>query len=387
MKNGGTPSPAAPDSNQAGQIATALHPEHTSGAGHLYLLMFNRLCSIDNLYEAFRNARCNKRGRDTVACFEYRLEDYLFDLHQDLLRKTYAPGQYHNFYIHEPKRRLISASPFRDRVVHHALCQLLEPIFEPSFIFDTYANRVGKGTHKALNRAQSFARRYRYVLQCDVKKFFPSIDHQVLLYEISRKVFDPDVLWLVTTILDGGKGVLDEEYSMTFFPGDDLFATFRSRGLPIGNLTSQFWANVYLNPFDHYVKRELGCKGYVRYVDDFLLFANGKRELWFYHQEIVKRLQQFRLEIHRGTHPRPVTEGFPFLGFHLSPDCRRLKRRKGVHYQRKLRQMAEDYADGNLQLSEVDANVRGWINHVRYGNTVGLRKKLLRGTVFKRNRL
>ncbi|WP_136809409.1 reverse transcriptase domain-containing protein [Desulfosediminicola flagellatus] len=347
--------------------------------------MFNRLCSIENLYEAFCNARSNKRGRDTVACFEYRLEEYLFDLQQGLLRKTYAPGHYHSFYIHEPKRRLISASPFRDRVVHHALCKLLEPLFEPSFIFDTYANRVGKGTHKALSRAQSFARRYRYVLQCDVKKFFPSIDHQVLLYEISRKICDLDVLWLVKIILDGGKGVLDEEYSMTFFPGDDLLATFRPRGQPIGNLTSQFWANVYLNPFDHCVKRELGCKGYVRYVDDFLLFANSKRELWFYHQEIIKRLQQFRLEIHKGTHPRPVTEGFPFLGFHLSPNSRRLKRRKGIHYQRKLRRMAEDYADGKLQLSEVDAKVRGWINHVRYGNTVGLRKKLLRCTVFRRN--
>jgi len=148
-------------------------------------------------------------------------------------------------------------------------------------------------------------------------------------------------------------------------------------GLPIGNLTSQFWANVYLNPFDHFVKRELRCKGYVRYVDDVLLFAEDKATLWSWRAAIVERLARFRLTIHPGAHPRPVSEGVPFLGFVTFPYRRRLKRRKGVYYQRKLRALIAAYQAGEIPLEQVTASVQGWVNHVRYGNTVGLRKAVL----------
>ena len=131
----------------------------------------------DNLYAAYRKAAKGKRGRAAAAGFEYRLEDNLVQLQDELAAETYRPGAYASFTIHEPKRRLISAAPFRDRVVHHALCNISEPLFERSFIHDSYANRVGKGTHRALDRCQQFARRYRYVLQCDICQFFPSIDH------------------------------------------------------------------------------------------------------------------------------------------------------------------------------------------------------------------
>ena len=145
-------------------------------------------------------------------------------------------------------------------MVHHALCNLIEPIFERSFIFDSYANRVGKGTHRALDRCQDFARQLSLCAACDLRQFFPSIDHAIL-----RDVWSQDrrarVLWLIDQILASGVGVLSEAYDMVYFPGDDLFAVDRPRGLPIGNLTSQFWANVYLNPFDHFVKRELRCAG------------------------------------------------------------------------------------------------------------------------------
>ncbi len=137
------------------------------------------------------------------------------------------------------------------------------------FISDSYANRVGKGTHRALDRCQEFARRYRYVLPCDVRQFFPSIDHAVLRGILGRVIADEDVLWLVDRILESGSGVLSEAYDVVYFPGDDLFAAVCPRGLPIGNLTSQFWANCYLDPFDHFIKRELRCRGYLRYVDDF----------------------------------------------------------------------------------------------------------------------
>jgi hypothetical protein len=292
-----------------------------------------------------------------------------------------GPGRYQSFYIHEPKRRLISAAPFRDRVVHHALCNLIEPIFERSFIFDSFANREGKGTHRALARSQGFARRYAYVLQCDIRQFFPSIDHAILRGILARKIADHQLLWLIERILKSGVGVLSEEYQMVYFPGDDLLAVLRPRGLPIGNLTSQFWANVYLNPLDHFIKRTLRCPAYLRYVDDLLLFSDDKGQLWEWQAALTQRLAALRLTAHPGAHPKPVGEGISFLGFVLFPQRRRLKRRKGIYYQRKLRALLAAYARGEIPLETVTASVQGWVNHVRYGNTVGLRKAVLRRVV------
>lgn len=339
--------------------------------------MYDQLISWQNLLLAYRKASKGKRGGANVAAFEHRLEENLIWLQYELRAQRYQPGEYTNFYIHEPKRRLISAAPFRDRVVHHALCNLIEPIFERSFIDDSFANRVGKGTHRAVQRCQQFARKYRFVLQCDIKQFFPSIDHSILYEILSKKITDRKVLWLVSKILQSGQQVQNEIHEMIYFPGDDLFSVLRKRGLPIGNLTSQFWANVYLNPFDHFIKRELRCGGYVRYVDDFLLFADNKDVLWSWLACLKNRLMCFRLSLHTGAHPRPVTEGIPFLGFVIYPDRRRLKRRKGIYFQRKYNNMVQSFRAGAISIDQITESVRGWINHVRYGNTVGLRKAIL----------
>lgn len=339
--------------------------------------IYTRLCSWENLLLAYRKAARGKRGQPGVAAFEHRLEEQLLELQRELQELAYIPGPYASFYIHEPKRRLISAAPFRDRVVHHALCNLIEPVFERSFIFDSYANRIGKGTHRALDRAQTFARRYAYVLQCDLRQFFPSIDHEILLSVLARKIDHPQALWLCRRILESGRGVLAKEYEPVYFPGDDLFAALRPRGLPIGNLTSQFWANVVLNPFDHFVKRELRCPAYLRYVDDFLLFSDDKAQLWEWLGAIENRLGRLRLTIHTGAQPRPVGEGLPFLGFVVYPQARRLKPRKGLHFRRRLRRLLRDFICGELPGEALDAFVQGWVNHVRYANTVGLRKAVL----------
>ena len=340
--------------------------------------LYEEVCAWYNLYMAWLRAARGKRGREAVARVEYHLEDNLLQLQEELQGKTYRPGPYDSFYIHEPKRRLISAAPFRDRVVHHALCNVIGPPFERRFIADSYANRLGKGTHRALDRCQEFARRYRYVLQCDVRQFFPSIDHGVLEGILGRVIGDPDVMGLVERILESGVGVLSEEYTMAWFPGDDLFAAGRPRGLPIGNLTSQFWANCYLDPFDQFVKRELRCQAYLRYVDDFLCFADDKPTLWAWREAILERLARFRLTIHEAqAHPRPVAEGIPFLGFVVFPDRRRLKRRKGIAYGRRLKGLLAAYAAGEVSLEQVDASVQGWVNHARYGDTWGLRQAVL----------
>lgn len=327
-----------------------------------------------NISLAYRNASRGKRGRNATASFEMLLADNLLELQKELKERTYQPGGYASFYIHEPKKRLISAAPFRDRVVHHALCNITIPYFEKLFIPDSYANQKGKGTHRALDRCTQFARRFKYVLQCDVKQFFPSIDHSILLETLRRMIPDESVMWLIERILQSGHGVLSEEYQMVYFPNDDLFALQRPRGLPIGNLTSQWWANCYLNPFDQFVKRELGCKGYLRYVDDFLLFGDNKHELLRWREKVIKRLERFRLTLHEeSVYPKPVTEGIPFLGFQVFSDHRRLKPRKGYSYRRKLVHLLETASQ-----EELNASLLGWINHIRYGDTYGLRRSLLK---------
>ena len=191
--------------------------------------MYAQLTSWDNLLLAYRRASKGKRSQPGVAAFEYRLEEHLLALQKALRTHTYCPGRYTHFFIHEPKRRLISAAPFRDRVVHHALCNLIEPVFERTFVADSYANRRGKGTHRALQRVQDLARHYPYVLQCDLRQFFPSVDHAILRGILARKLTDNDVLWLIDRILESGRGVLSEVYTMVYFPGDDLFAALRAR--------------------------------------------------------------------------------------------------------------------------------------------------------------
>jgi retron-type reverse transcriptase len=346
-----------------------------------YRNLYPQIITWHNLYTAWHKARKGKRGKVPAASFEYHLEDNLLALQDELTHQTYQPGLYNSFYIHEPKQRLISAAPFRDRVVHHALCNIIEPIFERSFIADSYANRLGKGTHRALDRCQAYSRRFQYVLQCDVRQFFPSIDHAILRAQLAHKIHDEETLWLIDQILAGGRGVLSEQYEMAWFPGDDLLAATRPRGLPIGNLTSQFWANCYMNVFDHFVKRELKCEGYLRYVDDFLLFADDKQTLHAWHTALQERLTALRLTIHPHAQPRPVCEGIPFLGFTIYPTHRRIKRRKVIHYRRKLHDQLAKYRSGEIDQQTLQASIQGWINHVRYGDTWGLREALLQEVI------
>ena len=248
-------------------ISSAMsRPPVVGGDGATITAAFRHLCSWENLMLAWRKAARGKRGTASVARFEYRAEEQLSEIREQLLAGTYRPGCYVHFHIKDPKRRKISAIRFRDRVVHHALCNVIEPRFERLFIPDSYANRKGKGTHRAVDRLQGFAQRYRYVLRADIVQHFASVDHAILLDILRRRIPEADVMRLVETIVASGRGVLDDEYRYVRFPGDDLLAICRPRGLPIGNLTSQFWSNCYLHPFDQFVTRELGCRAYLRYV-------------------------------------------------------------------------------------------------------------------------
>lgn len=342
-----------------------------------YNNLYSAITSFANLHEAWRKAAKGKRSIATVASFEYALEDELFALQRELLTQHYQPGAYRSFYIQDPKLRLISAAPFRDRVVHHALCNVIEPLFERTFIGDSYANRLGKGTHRALDRAQAWAQNYDYVLQCDLKQFFPSIDHALLKQTLDRKIADPKARWLYNQIIDSGAGINAEAYEMVWFQDDDLFAAFRPRGLPIGNLTSQFWANVYLNQLDQFVKRNLRCKPYLRYVDDFLLFSNSKTQLWQWRTEINDFLASLRLKMHmhRST-VFPVKNGIPVLGFQVYPFYKRVKTRNARAFSRRLKTNLRHYARQEIDKATLDARINGWVAHVAHGQTWKLRQSL-----------
>src|SRR4051812_13218157 len=194
--------------------------------------LWERVISFEALLRAADKARRGKRFRPSVASFHFNLEHELWTLHEELSTKTYRPGAYRSFFICEPKKRQISAAPYRDRVVHHALTGVLEPIFERTFIADSYACRKGKGTHAAVDRSQQFARRCHYVLKADIQKFFPSLDHGICKELVARKIKDPDVLWLVGQIIDHSN---PQEEVVHYFPGDNLFTPGeRRRGIPIG---------------------------------------------------------------------------------------------------------------------------------------------------------
>ena len=258
-------------------------------------------------------------------------------------------------------------------------------MFERAFVSGSFANRRGKGTHRALTRAQALCRGHRFVLQCDVQQFFPSLDHEVLRRALLKKIDDRRVMVLIDRILASGESVHEQDYEPVVFPGDDLLSLLRPRGLPIGNLTSQFWANVYMNPFDQFVNRELRCSAYVRYVDDLLLFADDKPTLWRWHGAAVERLNRLRLRLHPVAHPRPVADGIPFLGFIVFPERRRLKARNGLHFRRRLTQLLVERKQGRRTAEDVGVRVRGWVNHVRYANSVGLRKAVLRDAARRAN--
>jgi retron-type reverse transcriptase len=345
--------------------------------------LWNEVIEVDNLFLAAYKAAKGKRYRGNVLTFNAKLGDNIVKIRRELESQTYKPGRYRTFEIFEPKQRMISAAPFRDRVVHHALCNVIQPIFEKTFIFDSYANRTGFGTHRALRRFTGFARSSQYVLQCDIEKYFPSIDHDILKDLLRRKIKCPKTLWLIDTIIDHSNRQLERNI---YFSGDDLFTPFeRKRGLPIGNLTSQFFANVYLNGLDHFVKEKLKGKKYVRYVDDFALFSDDKDYLKNARLEIESFLETLRLKIHRIKSQLFETKiGASFVGFRVLPDLIRVRSDNLRRARWRLSKMAAEYREGKTDGAKIKPRLQSWIAHLEHGDTFRLRDKIFTNLAFVR---
>lgn len=344
--------------------------------------LFPGITSFENLVLAARKAAVGKRSRPNVQEFLMQLEYELCRIQDNLKNKTYVPGAYREFLIFDPKKRMISAAPFRDRVVHHALCNIIAPLVEGKMIYDSYANRKGKGVHRAVTRYQTYCRKYEYVLKCDIKKYFPSIDHAILKQQLRRIIACPETLWLIDTIIDGSNPQVE---SLEYFPGDDLLTPLsRQRGLPIGNLTSQFFANIYLNRFDHFVKETLRCKAYIRYVDDFVVFSNNKSILWEIKREIESALVLLRLKLHPDKgHIHCTKKGLTFLGYRIFPAYKRIKRENIVKTRRRLRKLQQQYRTRQIDLESVERSLRGWLGHAMFANTWNLRRQLFDQHPFK----
>ncbi|MFC2171664.1 reverse transcriptase domain-containing protein [Acidobacteriota bacterium] len=345
--------------------------------------LFAHVVSFDNLWKASRKARRRKRMRASTASFEFNLEEELLRLHGELTEGQWRPGPYRQFFIYEPKRRLISAAPYRDRVVHHAMMNVLEPIFDRGFIHDTYACRKGKGTHVALRRAEAFIRASAYVLQCDIVRFFPSIDHEILYERIARKIGDPKVLRLCRLIIDSA---VESASTFEYLPGDNLFSPVSRRaGLPIGNLTSQVWANVYLDALDHHIKESVGVKRYIRYCDDLVCFGNDRKHLWDIRRSINEYAGRLKLRLH-DDRPAvfPARSGLTFLGFRISQERTRLKRETVQRFRRRLKKRRQEYEARQISFRQLHCSVQSMIAHVKWSSSFGLRKRLLEPIVFSR---
>lgn len=346
-----------------------------------YGYLWGEIVEFKNLLAAARQAQRGKRFRASVLQFNYNLENELIQLQQQLLDHSYQPGKYTTFNVKEPKPRLISAAPYRDRVVHHALCNVILPIFERTLIHDTYANRSGFGTHRALKRFTQFTRSSRYVLQCDIQKYFPTIDHAILKQIFRRKIKCPDTLWLIDTIIDGSN---DQEPVIEYFPGDSLTTPFeRRRGLPIGNLTSQFFANIYLNSFDHFVKQTIKAEKYLRYVDDFTLFSDDREFLTDARLAIEEQLATLRLKIHPVKSQLFETRiGANFVGFRVFQDHIRVRTANLDRARYRLRRLKKLYASRKIPFAQLTQSIQSWGAHLKHADTYRLRQDIFPKLVF-----
>ncbi|MBI3144879.1 MAG: group II intron reverse transcriptase domain-containing protein [Pseudogulbenkiania sp.] len=345
-----------------------------------YNNLFARIYDFENLHHAYLKARQGKRQHREVLRFEMDLEGNLIQMQNELIWGMYRTGTYRLFNVYEPKQRVVAALPFRDRVVQHAIVAVIEPIWEARFIHDSYACRPGKGTHAGADRAQDFLRRVQrqhgrvYALKADIGKFFASIDHGILKQLIRRRIACARTLELLDEIIDS---TADE-------------GALAPVGLPIGNLTSQLFANVYLHHLDDYAKHALRERCYCRYMDDFIIVHHDKQYLHRVRADIEDWLwRELRLRTNRKTQVFPVAvrngRALDFLGYRIYPTHRRLRVDSIKRIKTKLRRLQRDYAAGRIGLEQITPSVQSWVAHASKAQTWGLRRRLLGSFSFARH--
>lgn len=342
-----------------------------------YKNLYPQIYSFEALYDAYRKARKGKRYQKEVVRFTAGLEEELIQLQNELIWEEYATSGYRLFTVQEPKTRVVASLPFRHRVVHHAIVSVIEPIWEDRFIKDSYACRPGKGTHAGADAAERMMRKLKrehgtvYALKADISKYFPSVDHEVLKRLLRKRIACKPTLRLLDNIIDS---YVEE-------------GALRPRGIPIGNLTSQLFANIYLHELDKFVKYDLRERNYVRYMDDFVVLHHDKQHLHRVRQDVERFLSDaLCLDTNGKTQVFPIRPlgGRPldFLGYRIWPTHRRLRKDSVKRMRRRLKSLSILYRQGRIDLDRVRATVASWVGHASHASTYSLRGKVLGEAVF-----
>jgi retron-type reverse transcriptase len=325
-----------------------------------YNNLYKQIYSYDNLFLAYKKARKGKTKKDYVIEFERGLRKNLRNLKFELMSQTYSPKPLKTFILRDPKTRKISKSAFRDRIIHHALVRVIEPILNKIFIYDSCANRKGKGNLVAIKRFNKFKkivlrnhRRTCFILKADIKHYFHEVNHKILLKIIKRKIKDEKVVWLVKQILTN---------------------CFTKKGMPLGNLTSQFFANVYLNELDYFIKHKLKAKYYIRYVDDFVILHSSKKQLKIWKEQINNFLKkELKIELHpEKSRIISLSKGADFVGFRNFYYFRLLRKRniKNMFYK------VENYKKGMISKEDILKSFQGWNAYAKWADSFRLRNTI-----------
>ncbi len=337
----------------------------------IYKNLFSQITALENLFAAWDEFKKDKRNKKDVQAFEFRLEQNIFELHRDLLAKKYTHLPYSGFFIRDPKVRHIHKAAASDRVLHHALFRILNPVFDKIFIPNSFSCRIDKGVHKGVLALERMIRaesknftRPCFVLKCDVQKFFDSVDHQILLNFLKKKIVDPDTMWLLQKVIES-------------------FATtqtnlFDRQGLPIGNLTSQLFANVYMNQFDQFVKHVLRVRCYARYTDDFVVVSSDRAYL----EAPVNPIRSFLGDqLHLKIHPQkisicPCNKGVDFLGYVAFPHYRLLRKKTKRRLFRKLKERITAYRNGIVSEDSLSSSLQSYLGVLSHANAYRLTQDL-----------
>lgn len=354
--------------------------------------LYKQIYDFENLYQAYQEAKKGKRYRDEVLKFSANLEENLIQIQNELIWKMYQVGRYREFYVYEPKKRLIMALPFKDRVVQWAVYRVLFPIFNKGFYEHSYACRKGKGTHKAAEKLQYWLRKVDrknskyYFLKMDISKYFYRVDHDVSIKILQNKIKDSDVIWLLKRIIES-----DVAFGLPLGvdPGDcPKENRIHDKGMPIGNLTSQLLANIYLNELDQFCKHKLRIKYYVRYMDDFIILHENKKYL----HEIKSEIELFlnsKLELHLNnkTCIRPINSGIDFVGFKIWPTHKKLKKKTSMKIKKRLKYLKKAYARREVDFRKINSSVQSYLGILKHCNSYKLQKSIFKNLVLTREKI
>lgn len=331
---------------------------------------YSEIIRFENILNAWQGFRKGKKNKNDVLEFEYDLEENLFKLQKDLLNKVYQPGGYTKFYVKDPKMRLIHKATIADRLVHHLVSKYLESIFEPEFITHSYASRKNKGTHKAVLTLQGMAnnlskrdQKICWILKLDIEKFFASVNHKILIKILTGKISDSNFLDLLQRIIK----------------------SFPEKGIPIGNLTSQYFANIYLNKLDQFMTKSLNLGYYIRYADDFVILSDNKEGLL----NLIPLINKFlEYSLNLTLHPQKIIlrkfrSGIDFLGYVIFPNHILPRTKTKRRLVKKIKEKINKYKKEELAGEKLKATINSYLGYLGHANTYAFRKKLVRMIKFE----